>query len=117
MSSTWYRAVCDEHKVFIDVMVNDPLRSAWLLGAHATQIKRWLIEHYGCELRLVWRDDQLDPLWETHKEEKLPGNPQAEEAKHWTGALCSVCGKAQFRTPSGDTCVNDHGGAPPKDEL
>jgi hypothetical protein len=29
-----------------------------------------------------------------------------------TGHRCSVCGEAQFTTPSGDTCPNGHGGAP-----
>jgi hypothetical protein len=30
-----------------------------------------------------------------------------------TGTRCSVCGEPQLRSPSGDTCRNGHGGAPP----
>lgn len=29
-----------------------------------------------------------------------------------TGFACSECGEPQFRTPSGDTCKNGHGGSP-----
>lgn len=31
-----------------------------------------------------------------------------------TGTYCSVCAEEQFETPSGVTCVNGHGGAPPE---
>lgn len=34
-----------------------------------------------------------------------------------TGATCSVCGSPQLRSPSGDTCANGHGGAPPTTAL
>ncbi len=34
-------------------------------------------------------------------------------AKRATGTNCSVCGLPQYTTPSGDTCNNGHGGAPP----
>lgn len=30
---------------------------------------------------------------------------------------CSVCGEPQFNTPSGDTCKNGHGGAPPSEDI
>lgn len=66
MASNWYRAVCDKHKEVCDVIVNDPIRTEHLLGDYADDIKGWLIEHYGCELRLVWRDDQLDELWDDY---------------------------------------------------
>jgi hypothetical protein len=62
---TWYKAVCDKCGEAQDVMVNDPLCSAGLLGDRATEIKKWLEKHYGCDsLRLIWRDDQMDKLWE-----------------------------------------------------
>ena len=32
------------------------------------------------------------------------------------GTLCSVCREPQRGTPSGDSCVNGHGGAPPFEE-
>lgn len=37
--------------------------------------------------------------------------PVAPPARAWTGGACSVCGQPQFKTPSGDTCANYHGGA------
>lgn len=33
------------------------------------------------------------------------------------GTLCSICGKLQYETPSGVTCPEGHGGAPPSGEL
>ncbi len=31
----------------------------------------------------------------------------------WTNTKCSICGESQYTTPSGNTCKNGHGGAPP----
>ena len=66
MAKYWYRAVCDQHREMADVMVNNPLTTAAYLGDYNRDISEWLSAHYGCELRLVWRDDQLDDLWDTH---------------------------------------------------
>lgn len=33
-------------------------------------------------------------------------------AHAWTGGACSLCGEPQFKTDSGVTCSNGHGGAP-----
>ena len=64
----WYSAVCDEHKEFIDVMVNNPKRTAVYLAddARNTLINDWLEKHYGCELRLIHRDDQIDKCYENN---------------------------------------------------
>jgi|CXWL01.1.fsa_nt_gi hypothetical protein len=62
---TWYRAVCDVHNEACYVMVNNPIMSKHYLEEHNENIHQWLSKHYGCELRLVWRDDQVDKLWET----------------------------------------------------
>lgn len=58
----WYSAVCDGHKQLIDVMVNNPKRTAHFLAddKRNTLINDWLERHHGCELRLIHRDDQLD---------------------------------------------------------
>lgn len=82
MSSTWYKAVCVDHKVFCDVIVNDPIRTHHLLSDEADAIKMFLINHYGCALHLAWRDDQLDLLWvgytDALKDPKRPRTPAAK---------------------------------------
>lgn len=45
-------------------MVSNPACTGVLLGDKSTAIQGWLTEHGGCELRLGWRDDHLDFLWE-----------------------------------------------------
>jgi hypothetical protein len=64
----WYKAVCDKHHEACNVMNNHPSLSAHYLGEHDAEIEAWLTRHYGCELRLVWRDDQLDAMWKTIEE-------------------------------------------------
>ncbi|MDR3502980.1 MAG: hypothetical protein P4L79_10380 [Legionella sp.] len=64
MASEWYRAVCDKHKEACHVIVNDPHRTEWLLGKYSNDIKQWLNAHYGCELRLIHRDDQMEKLYD-----------------------------------------------------
>lgn len=60
----WYRAVCDKHKVAFHVMVSNPSCTAHYLKEYDEKIQELLSEHYGCELRLCWRDDQLDFLYD-----------------------------------------------------
>jgi hypothetical protein len=38
--------------------------------------------------------------------------PHEEAFKH-VGTRCSICLEPQYKTPSGVTCKNGHGGAPP----
>jgi len=61
---TWYKAVCDACGEAIDMFVSNPSCSASLLGDHDAEIQAWLEKHWSCELRLIWRDDHLDKLWE-----------------------------------------------------
>jgi len=58
----WYKAVCDTHREMIDVMVNNPKRTCHYLGDddRCATINEWLESHYGCDLRLIHRDNQLD---------------------------------------------------------
>ena len=67
----WYYAVCDKCKEAAHVMVSNPGCSNDYLGKYDVEIQAWLQKHYGCELRLVWRDDQLDKLFENKGEYKI----------------------------------------------
>ena len=64
MAQYWYRAVCDHHKESCHVMVTNPVCTDVFLGERSQEIQEWLARHYGCDLRLVHRDDQLDLLWD-----------------------------------------------------
>ena len=46
---------------------------------------------------------------------KITQDDQDNFISEWTNTLCSVCSAPQFTTPGGDSCENDHGGAPPLD--
>jgi len=59
---TWYRAVCDKHKEMCHVLVSNPTCGAHYLGEHDADIQAWLGLHSSCDLRIVHRDDQLEPL-------------------------------------------------------
>lgn len=58
----WYKTVYETHKEVCDVFNNTPTMTAYYLSKHDEIIEAWLWKHYGCELKLVWRDDQLDDL-------------------------------------------------------
>ncbi len=60
----WYKAVCDEHKECCGVMVSNPTATAAYLGEHSKQIQGWLEKHYGCKLRIVHLDPDMDFLYE-----------------------------------------------------
>lgn len=45
----------------------------------------------------------------------LKDGPALEDCPE-TGTLCSRCREKQYRTPSGDSCINGHGGEPPLEE-
>jgi hypothetical protein len=59
---TFYHAVCDKHKSMCCIFVNDPIRTKELLEEDADDIKAWLELHYGCDLRLVHHEEDLEPL-------------------------------------------------------
>lgn len=66
MAQYWYRAVCDHHKEACHVMVTNPVCTEFYLGERNQEIQEFLTKHYGCNLRLVHRDDQLDQLWDEY---------------------------------------------------
>lgn len=63
---TWYRAVCDAHKEMCHVLVKSNFWvfdvSKSLLGDSEHAIHEFLERHYGCGLRLIWRDDQAEAI-------------------------------------------------------
>jgi len=77
----WYRAVCDEHKEYMDLFVSNPIVTSSYLGEHSEAMQGWLEKHAQCNLRLIHRDEELDEIhdkkytkvtFETiYKEEKL----------------------------------------------
>jgi len=60
----WYSVVCDIHKEFTDVMVDNPIRTELYLGKKAQSIHNWLADHRLCDLRLICRDDQSEKVYE-----------------------------------------------------
>lgn len=61
---TWYRAVCDEHKEACIVFVTNPTCTFGYLAHHDMDIQAWLTLHYGCNLRFVHNDKDLDFLFD-----------------------------------------------------
>ena len=61
---TWYRAVCDTHKEMCEVIVNNPLTTATLLGKKNEDIHQWLSLHYACSLRLIHFDKDIEKCWD-----------------------------------------------------
>ncbi len=59
---TWYRAVCDTHKSMCHVVVSNPELTKYYLGKDNELITNWLGLHYGCSLRFVHSDEELDNL-------------------------------------------------------
>lgn len=56
----WYKAVCDEHKEMIDIFVNNVTCTAHYLMENDEMINIWLQLHYGCNMRLIHHDQDLD---------------------------------------------------------
>lgn len=78
---TWYSAVCEEHGEAMECSVNGSTRVylerkiADSEYDEADLRRQWFDKHYACELRLVWRDDQWDVLYDAGwtKVNKVPG--------------------------------------------
>lgn len=62
MSAEWYFAKCEKCKEVANVMVKSPYYTTAMLCNQG--VFDFLARHYGCELQLGWRDDQMDKLWE-----------------------------------------------------
>lgn len=60
----WYRVVCDKCGEAISIFVSNPSCTAHYLSEKDKEIQEWLDLHYGCDLRLIRRDDELDKLWD-----------------------------------------------------
>ena len=60
----WYKAVCDDHKEYSDVVVSNTYfylhQSQNYLGDREEGIVKWLNKHYGCKLKLLHMDEDLD---------------------------------------------------------
>ena len=59
-----YITICDKCGEGKEIYVNNPSRTARMLYEQDSAISKFLEKHYGCELRLIHRDDQIDQLWE-----------------------------------------------------
>ena len=57
---TWYKAVCNEHKEMIDIFVNNVVTTNAYLLDNDECINIWLQLHYGCKLRLIHDDVDMD---------------------------------------------------------
>lgn len=63
----WYKAVCDKHKEMIDLFINNVATTYhYFYGSQGEHnhidayISSWLKTHYGCSLRLIHNDVDLD---------------------------------------------------------
>lgn len=62
---TYYRAVCDKCGESCDLFCTSTFHfKGDFYNSNEIEIHDWLDRHYGCELRLIWRDDQMDELWD-----------------------------------------------------
>ena len=66
MSAEWYRCVCDEHKEAMTMFVKSVSYTYIMLIDKDQQIFDFHRNHYGCNLRLVHRDDEMDLLWDEY---------------------------------------------------
>lgn len=60
----WYYSVCDEHKEAQTFFVNTPSRTQRFLCERDEQIFSFLSRHYGCDLKMIHSDEDLDKLWD-----------------------------------------------------
>jgi len=60
---TWYSAICRKCGEGEQIFVSNPSCTMAYLGEKDKEIQAFLERHFGCELELIWRDDQLDALF------------------------------------------------------
>jgi hypothetical protein len=60
---TWYAAVCHKCGEGEQILVSNPQCTLAYLGEKGKEIQAFLTKHYGCSLELIWRDDQLDKIF------------------------------------------------------
>lgn len=64
---THYRAVCDSHKEACNLIVNKNWNIAFdFYKDHSKEISEFLTKHYGCDLRMIHNDFDLDFLFENN---------------------------------------------------
>lgn len=88
-------------------MVNDGVVGVATTEARAREI--------ACGAIRTLREAHHDGPFLEHVEGPFPleePEPRTLDQLPWNGLLCTVCNEPQRSTPSGDTCVNQHGGAP-----
>jgi hypothetical protein len=59
-----YKAVCDHHKEMIDIFVNNVATTSHYLTDRDELINTWLQLHYGCDLRLIHHDLDMDKCFD-----------------------------------------------------
>lgn len=88
---TWYTAVCDAHGDAIQCSVNGSTSiylEREIEGSEYTEAdlrRQWFDWHFGCELRMVWRDDHWDKLY----------------GDGWFRVACTVPGQWKRMVPDG----------------
>ena len=59
----WYYGVCDEHMEAMTIYVSNPGTTGTYLSDFDVHIQAYLERHYGCSIKLVHLDEDLDKLW------------------------------------------------------
>ena len=65
---TWYAAVCDDCSDAIQMFVDTPSRTALYLSEYDQRIYEFMMDHYGCRLRLIHSDQEWDELYDSEWE-------------------------------------------------
>jgi hypothetical protein len=61
---TWYSVICHKCGEGQHIFVTNPICTKDLLEDESLKIQKFMEKHYGCELSLIWRDDQIDKLFD-----------------------------------------------------
>lgn len=94
---TWYKAVCDEHKEMINFFTNNIQTSYhYFYGPNGEAkgseelINSWFQTHYGCKLRMIHLDTDLDECYNNgYKDIKHPEHEKYIYDKN----ICGECGR------------------------
>jgi hypothetical protein len=71
---TWYTAICRKCGEGEHVFVSNPGCTAAYLGEKDREIQAFMEKHYGCSLELIWRDDQLDDIFNSGWKIRVSGD-------------------------------------------
>jgi hypothetical protein len=92
----------------VDVSVYDPINTFRNARGREPSVEE--LATYVAEIRML----EADALLKTCEASQYEYNPDTLGLKR-ISSFCSRCGEPQFNSPSGITCRNGHGGAPPKE--